>query len=84
MALLCGVLGVLGMQLALLALPTLSYWQRTCLIGAGWGLPLSCLMLGKDALTKEGIGVVSPIVLLVMSLGYGALMATTQTRKAKG
>lgn len=86
--LLFGLLCMAGMFLTLSAKPHLPFKVRMLRVAAGWGLPFLCFTLSADGLRGNFINanlfstlLIRISIVVVISLGYGYVMATVQQRK---
>lgn len=67
--------------------PARSHWQRIVLLGLGWGIPMASWNMLRDALSgnlniNDPVAVlISTVPYLVMSLVFGAIIASTLQNK---
>lgn len=81
LSVLTGLLAALGAGLTLRATPEKPFWSRALLIGLGWGLPVTSLLVSRDLLRGEFAWFSIPLVLVLSVVFYGTVMASLQARR---
>lgn len=72
---LVGLLMVFGGWLTAQARSQPSFWRRAALFGAGWGLPVSGLLVALNTLEGDFVPGIQGTLYAAMSLIYGAVIA---------